>query len=396
MGGAPHISARAQIINGSGIRRVFDMKARMKDPIDLSIGQPDFPVPRAVKDAAISAIERDLNGYTPTYGIPPLLDRLAKHLRADLGWDVQTSGQSGSRVLVTSGTSGALVLACLATLDAGDEVIIPDPWFVLYPHLATLCQAKSVPCDTYPDFRLTAERIEPLITPRTRMVIACSPGNPSGVVAPARDCAELLDLCRRKNVLLVSDEIYDAFTYSESRTQASAAGASRLCCPSPARCPGAEHDMLVVRGFGKTYGVTGWRLGYVAGPAALVEQLAKLQQYTYVCVPSPLQFGAMAALDADMSGAIAEYQSRRDMVVERLSAVTEVAMPGGAFYAFFKVPPRMNLTAEQFFQLAKDHNVLVVPGHTFSKRDTHLRLSYATKMETLERGLEVLVRLMTA
>lgn len=394
MGGAPHISARAQIINGSGIRRVFDMKARMKDPIDLSIGQPDFPVPRAVKDAAISAIERDLNGYTPTYGIPPLLDRLAKHLRADLGWDVQTSGQSGSRVLVTSGTSGALVLACLATLDAGDEVIIPDPWFVLYPHLATLCQARSVPCDTYPDFRLSAERIEPLITQRTRMVIACSPGNPSGVVAPERDCADVLDLCRRRGILLVSDEIYDAFTYNESRTQASAADPSRLCCPSPARLAGSQEQVLVVRGFGKTYGITGWRLGYAAGPAGLIEQMAKLQQYTYVCTPSPLQMGALAALDVDMSPAVAEYERRRDLVVEKLRGVTDVAMPGGAFYAFFKVPPRMNMTAEQFFQLARDHNVLVVPGHTFSNRDTHLRLSFATTMDTLERGLDVLVRLL--
>jgi aspartate/methionine/tyrosine aminotransferase len=388
------ISDRVKGMNGSGIRRVFDMKAKMVDPIDLSIGQPDFPVPPSVKQAAIDAIAHDLNGYTPTYGIPPLLERTARHVREDLGWNPVTTGTSGTRVLITSGTSGALILACMAVLNPGDEIIIPDPWFVLYPHLANLSQAKAVKCDTYPDFRLTADRVAKLITPKTKIVLSCSPGNPSGVVMSTQDNQELLELCRSKGILLLSDEIYDEFTYSESRSE-QRPGNGASVCPSPARLPGAENTVLVVRGFGKTYGVTGWRLGYVAGPAAIVEQMAKLQQYLYVCPPGPLQHGAIACFDADMTGPLAEYERRRDMVNQRLSQVTNVAMPGGAFYAFFAVPPKLGMSGEQFFMHAKDHNVLCVPGHTFSTRDTHLRLSYATKLTTLEKGLDILVKLMS-
>ena len=386
------ISDRARNINGSGIRRVFDMKAQMKEPIDLSIGQPDFPVPRAIKQAAINAIEQDINGYTPTYGLPKLLSRIAASVKSDIGWDAQTSGLTGLRVLTTVGTSGGLVLSCMAMLNPGDEIVIPDPWFVLYPYLAHFCQAKAVRCDTYPDFRMTAERVAQVITPKTKVVLTCSPGNPSGVVMSIDDNKALLDLCKSKGILLISDEIYDEFTYSESRTEADPAG--RLRCPSPARLPGAEGNVLVIRGFGKTYGVTGWRLGYAAGPAPLIEQMAKLQQYLYVCPPAPLQIGAIECFDVDMTKELAEYERRRDMVFERLTRVTEMGKPGGAFYGYFKVPAKLNMTSEQFFMHAKDHNVLVVPGHTFSKHDTHLRLSYATKLETLERGLDVLCKLM--
>jgi aspartate/methionine/tyrosine aminotransferase len=386
------ISDRARNINGSGIRRVFDMKAQMKEPIDLSIGQPDFPVPRAIKQAAIDAIEQDINGYTPTYGLPKLLNRIAASVKSDIGWNAQTGGLTGTRVLTTLGTSGGLVLSCMAMLNPGDEIVIPDPWFVLYPYLAHFCQAKAVRCDTYPDFRMTAERVAKVITPKTKVVLTCSPGNPSGVVMSIEDNKALLDLCKSKGILLISDEIYDEFTYSESRTEADPAG--RLRCPSPARLPGAEGNVLVIRGFGKTYGVTGWRLGYAAGPAPLIEQMAKLQQYLYVCPPAPLQIGAIECFDVDMSKELAEYERRRNMVFERLTRVTEMGKPGGAFYGYFKVPAKLNMTSEQFFMHAKDHNVLVVPGHTFSKHDTHLRLSYATKLETLERGLDVLCKLM--
>ncbi len=386
------IADRAKTINGSGIRRVFDMKALMKEPIDLSIGQPDFPVPEPIKRAAINAIEQDQNGYTPTYGIPKLLARISQHIKSDIGWDAKVSGLTGTRVISTVGTSGGLVLACMAMLNPGDEIIIPDPWFVLYPYLAHICQAKAVRCDTYPDFRLTAERVAKVITPKTKMILTCSPGNPSGVVMTEQDNRDLVNICKSKGILLLSDEIYDEFTYSDARTEKSPAGSLR--CPSPARIPGAEGNVLVIRGFGKTYGVTGWRLGYAAGPAPLIEQMAKLQQYLYVCPPTPLQVGAIECFDIDMSKELAEYERRRNMVFERLSRVTELGKPGGAFYGFFKVPAKLNMTAEQFFHHAKDHNVLVVPGHTFSKHDTHLRLSYATKIETLEKGLDVLCKLM--
>lgn len=380
---------RARGINGSGIRAVFSLRAKMTHPIDLSIGQPDFPVPDEIKNAARDAIAGDRNGYAMTEGVPELRHRIAEWVRHDVGWAVD-GVESAS--LVTSGTSGAITLAFLALINPGDEAIIADPYFVIYPHLATLCGGKAVRSDTYPDFRLTAERVEPLITNRTRVVLLNSPSNPAGVVSTERECRDLLDLCRRRNIVLISDEIYDLFTYDDSRIARRPDGT--YCCPSPARFPGSEECVLLVRGFGKTYGVTGWRLGFAAGPKALIEQMAKLQQYLFVCAPTPLQIGAAAAFDVNMNAQVAAYERLRDRVVRRLSAVTEVPTPGGAFYAFPKIPAELGMTASEFFERCVARQLLVVPGKTFSARDTHLRLSYATTPEMLDRGLDVLVELM--
>lgn len=397
------LSSRSQTINGSGIRRVFEIGATIPAPqkIDLSIGQPDFPVPQGIKDAAVRAIQEDRNGYPLTRGIVELRETIAERIKRDLGWSIGglplNPSPSDPGVLVTAGTSGALVLSCMALLNPGDEIIIPDPWFVLYPYLATLSNGVAVKCPVYPDFRMTAERVEKLITPRTKMVLLNSPGNPGGVVASERECADLLDLCKKRNVVLLSDEIYDEFTYDEFRTQPMAADPKKLMCPSPARLPGAQEHVLVVRGYGKTYGVTGWRLGYAVGPRWLVEEMTKLQQYVYVSSPHPLQWGVMKAFDVDMSSHVAEYQRRRDVVVRTLSPHTSVPTPGGAFYAFPAVPERFGAEherGENFFRAAVRHNVLIVPGRTFSTRDTHFRLSYATPMEKLSRGLDVLAGLM--
>jgi aspartate/methionine/tyrosine aminotransferase len=396
------ISSRARAINGSGIRQVLEIGARVPDKVDLSIGQPDFPVPEPIQAAAIEAIRTNRNGYPPSRGIPLLMDRLATHVRSDLGWACAPLPNAGddTGLMVTSGTSGGLMLAALALLNEGDEIIIPDPWFVLYPYLATLTGAKAVKCDTYPDFKLTAERVAPLITPRTKAILLCSPGNPSGVVATERECADLLALCQARNIVLISDEIYDEFAYSETRTQPRADGSKKVC-PSPARLPGAAERVLVIRGFGKTYGVTGWRLGYATGPKRLIDEMAKLQQYVYVGVPHPLQVGAAAALDVDMTPHVAEYERRRDLVVRRLREVTEVQTPGGAFYAFAQVPARLGTDegrnpARTLFHRALDQKVLIVPGDTFSARGTHFRLSFATEASKLERGLDALVKLMKA
>ncbi len=389
------ISERSRGVDASGIRRVFELGAKLKDPINLSIGQPDFPVPPEIKRAAVEAIESDRNGYSLTQGIPVLRERIATHLAADVGWKIDPGAKLDPKggapgLLVASGTSGALWLAFLALMGPGDEAIISDPYFVMYPYLATVCGGKAVRCDTYPDFRLTAERVEPLITPRTKIVLMNSPSNPAGAVQTRRECEELLELCRAKNIVLVSDEIYDQFTYDDARE----AGVMNRTCPSPCRAPGAHENVLLVRGFGKTYGVTGWRLGYAAGPARLIEEMTKLQQYTFVCAPTPLQWGAAAAFDVDMEPVITAYQRRRDRVVRRLSEVTEVATPGGAFYAFPRVPERLGLTASKFVERCIERGLLVIPGSVFSSRDTHLRLSYATDEKTLERGLDILVELM--
>ncbi len=391
------ISDRSAAIDASGIRRIFALAATLKDPINLSIGQPDFPVPDAIKHAAIHAIENNLNGYTLTQGLPTLLSKVNNWLKVDLGWDTQTvntPGHDGPVSFITSGTSGALLLAFMALLDPGDECIIPDPYFVAYPHMATLCGARAIPVDTYPDFKLTAQRVAEKITDKTKFVLFNTPSNPAGVVPDKDECAALRALCRSRGVLLISDEIYDEFAFSDATTDHAVGNPSLARCPSPARMPGADQDTLLIRGFGKTYGCTGWRLGYAAGPSAIIEQMAKLQQYTFVCAPSVLQAGVEACFETSMSEHVKEYESRRDLVLSKLGGLSEIATPGGAFYAFIKVPEHLGLTGAQFAEKAIEREVLVIPGSAFSQRDTHLRISFATRRDKLAAGLDILAELM--
>ncbi|HED53855.1 MAG TPA: aminotransferase class I/II-fold pyridoxal phosphate-dependent enzyme [Phycisphaerales bacterium] len=386
------ICDRARAVDASGIRRIFNLAAKLQDPINLSIGQPDFPVPDRVKDAAIEAIRTDRNGYTLTKGIGPLLDRIAAHLRFDIGWDVP--GDDGLDCIVTSGTAGALTLLFLALIGPGDEAIIPDPYFAMYPYLATIAGGKAVRCEMYPDGRMTAERVEPLISERTKLVLFNSPNNPTGVVSTVDECKDLLELCRSKGILLVSDEIYDEFTFAGGVTDVAAGDGVSPRCPSPARLPGAEKDVLLIRGFGKTYGCTGWRGGYAVGPTPIIDAITRLQQYTFVCAPSPTQWGVLAAFDVDMTQHVADFQRRRDMVIERLQSVTEVAVPEGAFYAFPKVPEHLGLTGTEFVDRCIEQNVMIIPGNVFSGRDTHVRLSYAAPVAKIEQGLDIITKLM--
>ena len=373
-------SDRARAIDASGIRRMFELAAGLENPINLTIGQPDFPVPRAIKDAVIDAVESNANGYTVTQGGPAALASVKGQVQRGIGWScdgVRTDA------MLTSGTSGGLMLAALALLQEGDELIIPDPWFVLYPKLATFTGATAVACDTYPDFKLTAERVEPLITDRTKALILASPGNPTGVVLNSEELAALVALCRKRGVLLISDEIYDEFTYQDALEDGA--------CPSAARL---WDQVLLIRGLGKTYGCTGWRLGYAAGPAGLIDEMTKLQQFTYVCAPSMAQAAFEASDDVSMRAHVDEYQMRRDLVVEELGQLTDVVVPGGAFYAFIAVPESLGLTGTQFAEKALERRVLVVPGAVFSGRDTHFRISYAVTPEKLAEGLGILRELL--
>lgn len=393
-------SQRVQALSASGLRRWSEQARTIPGAINLSIGQPDFAIPEPIKLAAIEAIRGGAahNGYTANNGVPALQEALAADVKADLGWDLNyTLGPTDrpAGMIVTSGTSGAIALVALGVLNPGDEVIIPDPYFVQYPHIIAMAGATPVVCDTHPDFHLTASRVEKLITPRTKMVLFASPGNPSGVVMSQQDGRDLLDLCRRKNILLVADEIYDRFTFAPFRTAKRADGVAAV--PSPAREPGAQNDMVVVRGFGKTYGVTGWRLGMVYAPSALITQLIKIQQYVFTCAPVPLQHAMIAALKVDMDPIVAEYHQRSQRVLAALSPLTEIATPGGAFYAYVQIPARLGMTATQFATECLKHKVILIPGgdgQVFSNRDTHVRLSFAVDHDTLTRGLEVIAKLL--
>lgn len=383
-----YISQRARAIDASGIRRVFDLAATLKDPVNLSIGQPDFDVPEPVKLAAIRAIQAGQNRYTATQGTAELRAGINALIGVQLPRWADGLASGDLSTLITSGVSGGLVLSLLATVGPGDEVLIPDPYFVMYKHLVALAGATPVYVDTYPDFQLTADRLRPHITDRTRLLLFNSPSNPTGVVATAEACRQVAQLSKEHNFLVVSDEIYDRFVYD--RDPGTAAG---LACPSP-----TEHldHAVLLRGFSKTYAMTGWRMGYAVGPTSIIEQMAKLQQYTFVCAPSMVQAAGLSALQTDMTGHIDDYRTKRDRVVERLSGTYELTRPGGAFYAFPRLPDALGQTATRFIERAVKRGLLIIPGSVFSRCDTHIRISFACDDETLDRGLDILLDLAKA
>jgi len=374
------IGRRARAVDASGIRRIFDLGAKMANPINLSIGQPDFPVPEPIKRAAITAIEGDRNGYTPTQGLPALLTAIRERTRDRAGWRLDDPSIG---TMVTSGTSGGLLLACLAIADEGDEIVIPDPYFVMYPQIGPITGARMVTCPTYPDFRMTAERVEPLIGPRTKAVIVNSPSNPCGVVLRESEVRDLVDLCARRGLLLISDEIYDEFVFEDALEHGT--------CPTPARY---SEDVLVIGGFGKTYACTGWRLGYATGPAPIIAEMLKLQQHSYICAPTPLQHGVVESFAISMRPQVDAYQRRRDLLLDALGDKVSIARPGGAFYAFIEVPPRLGVSGSEFVERALAEQLLVIPGKVFSHRDTHFRVSFAVAEDRLRAGLAVLSRLL--
>ncbi len=254
------IADRMKYIDASGIRKAFEMAKSMKDPINLSIGLPDFDVPEPVKVAAIAAIAEGHNAYTVTQGIPELRTKLQQAVDDQFG-------HPDRQVLVTAGTSGGLLLGLCCAVNPGDEVIIFDPYFGMYRHLATLAGGVSILVNTYPDFRIEASRVVSLLTERTKCVVVNSPANPTGIVATADEMRSLAELCRERSILLISDEVYRAFCYDHAFF-------------SPTTW---NEDVLVVNGFSKTYGMTGWRLGYAHGPSRLIQEMAKLQQFSFVC-----------------------------------------------------------------------------------------------------------------
>jgi len=364
------IANRTNKIDASGIRKVFALGATLKDPVDFSIGQPDFDTPEELKQEAIKAIRDGFNKYSQTAGVELLKTKISEQVKKEFGW-------ANPSVIVTSGVSGGLLLAFLALVDAGDEVIIPDPYFVIYKHVVNMLGGRCVFVDSYPDFRLPVEKIAEAITDRTKMIIVNSPCNPTGMVYSEREIKELADVAAAKDILVISDQIYEKFSYDGE-------------CKSVA----SYYDKtLLLRGFGKSYAMTGWRLGYAAAHESLknvIEEMTKIQQYTFVCAPTPFQKAAIAAMDYDTSSFVAAYRKKRDILYDGLKDKFELIKPSGAFYAFVKAPDK---SATEFVEKAIKNNVLVIPGSVFSEKDTHFRISYATSDEKIRQGVEILCKL---
>ena len=349
----------------SGIRRMFEIAYERGDVVNLSIGEPDFDVPDPVKQAAVDAIWAGKNRYTPTRGIPELRERLLNQLYA--------KGQRCEDVLITAGATGALLVAVLALVDPGDEVLLFDPYFVAYPNVVILAGGVPRFVDTYPGFHPDLTALKKAVSPRSRAILLNSPNNPTGAVWSREELQEVVSFAEEHGLVVISDEVYELFAYDREFVSV-----------------GSLTDRaLVINAFSKSAGMTGWRLGYVSGPADLIDDMALLQQYTHASLNSVAQFAALVALDTSISEHAAELRRKRDYVRERLSPVFELAPPEGAFYVFARAPGD---DATAWANHCLDAGVLVIPGETFSRRDTHFRISYATSWEALEKGVSLLIR----
>jgi len=367
-----YLAERTKRIDASGIRKVFALGATLKDPVNFSIGQPEFDVPSPVKEAAIDAIRKGLNRYSQTAGEDTVLNMIRPRAAAETGW-------ANPQVMLTNGVSGGLLLAFMALVDQGDEVIVPDPYFVMYKHLVRMLGGTCVFVDSYPDFKLPVEKIAAAITPKTKLIILNSPSNPTGEVYSEDEIKAIVAIAKKHDIILLSDEIYEMFSYEK-----------------PHLCVGKYYDKTVLlKGFGKSFGMTGWRMGYAACSEALkplMESMLMIQQYTFVCAPTPFQLAIPTALDFDMSPYIEAYRKKRDMLYNGLKDTFKLHKPGGAFYMFAQKPDRY-ATATDFVKDAIAHNLLIIPGNVFSEKDTHFRMCYTTTEDKIQKGIDILCRL---
>ena len=306
-----YLADRTKLIDASGIRKVFALAAKLDDPINFSIGQPDFDVPEPIKEAAIDAIRKGFNKYSQTAGQEAIVARLKEQTAADYGWD-------NSPLMITDGVSGALLLAFMALINPGDEVIISDPYFVIYKHVINMLGGKCVYVNTYPDFRLPADKVEAAITDKTKLIILNSPANPTGIVYTEDEIKAVTDVARKHDIIVMSDEIYEEFSYDVKSPNV-----------------GNYYDKtLVLKGFSKSYAMTGWRLGYATCSeklAPLMEKMLMIQQYTFVCAPTPLQMSILTALEEDITSYVDKYRKKRDRMLAGLSQCFDITRPGGAF-----------------------------------------------------------------
>jgi aspartate aminotransferase len=363
-------SHRVEQVSISGIRKVFE--AAGEDAINLGIGQPDFPTPEHAREAAIAAIESGAtDAYTSNKGTLELREAIAAKTDRDNGYSVNPE-----HVIATAGGSEALHVAIEAHVDAGQEVIFPDPGFVSYEALTHIAGGTPVPVDLREDLTMDPAAVEEAITEDTAMFVVCSPANPTGAVQSEADMREFARIADEHDVVCLSDEVYERIVFEGEHH-------------SPMRF--AETDnVVVVNACSKTYSMTGWRLGWVAASNRRIERMLRVHQYAQACAAAPSQFAAEAALSGPqdvVDEMVAAFAERRDVLLDGLTDMgLEVPTPKGAFYAMPRVP-------EGWVDAVIDRGVVVVPGDAFGANgDGHARLSYAVDIETLKEAIEVMHR----
>lgn len=372
------LAPAAKAMRPSGIRKFFDLAADMPHCISLGVGEPDFKTPWSVRDAGIRSLELGRTKYTANSGLKELRGEICNYLqrRFDLHYKEEN-------ILVTVGGSEAIDLTIRAVVQPGDEVIIPEPCFVCYEPITQLTGGVPVHIATRAEdqFCLTADQLRAAITPRTKLLIFPYPNNPTGAVMSAAEMEEIAAVLRETNVLVLSDEIYSELTYGLDRHV------------SIASLPGMAERTIVVNGFSKSYAMTGWRLGYAAGPAPLVKVMTKIHQSCIMSAPTTSQYAAITALrqcDDQIEMMRDEYNRRRRYVVKALNEMGLTCFePRGAFYVFPSIQIS-GLTSSEFCeQLLREKEVAIIPGSAFgASGEGYARISYAYSVDHLQTAMK--------
>ena len=359
------ISIRAESIDYSAIRKAFSA-GRDKNVINLTIGQPDFDVPQPVKEVAKQHIDLGHNKYTETRGVLELRQEISVYLAREK--DVKRSAEE---IIVTPGTTAGIFLTMLAMINPGDEVIVFMPYFVAYTEIIKLVGGKIIPVRAGKNFQPDVTALKKAISAKTKLIIVNSPNNPTGAVYSENKLTEIVSVAKKHSVYLMSDEVYSQFIYDSNFF-------------SPAKI---YEKAIVVDGLSKTSGMTGWRIGFVAGPTEIIDAVEKIQQFTAVCAPSAFQYAAIEALQEGLSQEIVlRYRRMCDRIYEGIKDYYKTIKPSGAFYFFIKTPE----LAEKFTGRLLKAGLAVVPGTSFGKFKNYIRISYAISEEKINSAIKIL------
>lgn len=372
------VSEKSKKTPRSVIREMFAMQTGLEDVVSFALGEPDFTSPKHIIDATVASFQRGETHYTPNAGIPALREAVARSYQ-ERGLDYKPE-----EILIGSGAISVLCLACTAILDIGDEVLLPDPGWANYNGLITQVGAVPVPVRVKEanGFMYDVEDLRAAITPKTKMILINSPSNPTGGVASAENLRQIADLVKEKDLYVLTDEIYHELLWSDEPYT------------SIASFPGMKERTLIVDGFSKKYAMTGFRLGYGAGPEEVIATMTKLLENVLSSVNEGIQWGGVAALTGDQSPVEEmkeQYRRRRQIIVEGLNAIDRISClaPMGAFYAFPNIS-QTGLSSRDFaIRLLKEKHTVVVPGTGFGEGgEGFVRISYATSEENIREGLK--------
>ena len=372
------LSNRAVDLQPSGIRKFFDLTEKMQDVTALTVGQPDFVTPWHIREAAIESLKKGRTYYTSNAGLTPLREAVCDYMerRFSLKYNPKTE------TLVTVGGSEAIDLAVRATVERGDEVIIPEPCFVCYAPIVSLTGGTpiSLPLRNEDNFKLTPELLLSVLTEKTKMLVLAFPNNPTGAVMTREDLEPIAEILRERDIVVLSDEIYAELTYGKKHC-------------SIASLPGMRERTIIVSGLSKAYAMTGWRMGYVLAPKEITDQMYKIHQFAIMCAPTTSQFAAIEALnngDDDIEYMREEYNRRRRLLLDGFASVgLDCFEPEGAFYAFPNIG-KFGLSSDEFCtRLLNEKKVAIVPGTAFgASGEGFARVSYAYSVNHITTAIE--------